>query len=287
MEIVGVDFSGAKSDDRTWAARGVLDRRGLTLHDCRPLRRAELAEMLASLPGGSVAALDFPFSVPQAFARFWQPEAATMPDLWAAAAKMKMAQFLALRDNFVSRCGELKRRCDNRFPESYSCLHKANPNLVPMTFYGMQMLGPLWRAGCSVPPLPSRKAGSAVLLEAMPGAAIKALGLPYKGYKKGASAQLLRQRILGGLEDRSGVAIRNLAQFRECCLLSDDCLDAIVAAVVACLWATDPSVFWRPSIEMSGGRSGKQSWEESGGSDEVALLEGWLYAPVFLRPPSS
>ena len=81
MEIGGVDFSGAKSDDRTWAARGVLDRRGLTLHECRPLRRAELAEMLASLPGGSVAALDFPFSVPQAFARFWQPGATRMPDL--------------------------------------------------------------------------------------------------------------------------------------------------------------------------------------------------------------
>ena len=279
LEIVGVDFSGAKSDDRTWMARSTLNQRGLALHECRPIRRTELAEILAALPGGSVAALDFPFSVPQAFAHFWQPEATTMPHLWAAAAKMELARFLALRDEFVSRCGELKRRCDNRFPESYSCLHKANPNLVPMTFYGMQMLDPLWRVGCNVPPLPSRETGRAVLLEAMPGAALKALNLPYKGYKRGSSAQLLRQRILGGLEERSGVTIRNLSQFRDWCLLSDDCLDAIVAAVVACLWATAPSVFWRPSLEGS--------WVESGGSDAVAVQEGWMYAPVFLRSPSS
>ena len=250
MEIVGVDFSGAKTDDRTWVAQGTLEHGSLTLQDCRPVPRASLAELLLSLPGGSVAALDFPFSVPKVFAYFWQPGATSMPDLWAAASAIDLSQFLDFRDGFVARYGEPKRRCDLRFPECYSCLHKANPNMVPMTFYGMQMLGPLFQAGCAVPPLeapdtdrPQNKS-KAVLLEAMPGAALKAMNLPYKGYKKGSNALLLRQRILDGLETRSEFAIKNLRRFRELCLGSDDALDAV-----------------------------------------VALLEGWLYAPVYLQSP--
>ena len=277
MELLGVDFSGAKTDNRTWMTRGFLDRGSLTLQDCRPVRRAELAQLLASLPAGAVAALDFPFSVPQAFAQFWQPGVASMTDLWAAAASMDLTQFLILRDDFVARHGEPKRRCDLRFPECYSCLHKANPNMVPMTFYGMQMLGPLWRAGCAIPPLDPAQPGGPVLLEAMPGAALRAFGLPYKGYKKGAKALQLRQGILADLGERSGVVIRDLDRFRELCFSSDDALDSVVAALIAALWASDSSVFWQPSLEGVGGACS--------GPDAVALLEGWLYAPIFLHSP--
>ena len=187
--------------------------------------------------------------------------------------EIDLSQFLALRDDFVARWGELKRRCDLRFLECYSCLHKANPNMVAMTFYGMRMLGPLWLAGCAVPSLDTTSAGKAVLLEAMPGAALKALGLPHKGYKKGANALQLRRRILTGLESRSGLKIRGLSRFQETCLASDDALGSVVAAVIASLWAIDPACFWRPSLR------------HSTGADSIALLEGWLYAPVFLNIP--
>ena len=271
MQILGVDFSGAKTDDRTWVATGTLEQgEELVLEDCRLVGRTELAELLVSLPTASVAALDFPFSVPQDFGQFWQPEATSMPDLWAAAASMDLARFVNLRDEFVARYGEPKRRCDLRFPECYSCLHKANPNMVPMTFYGMQMLGPLWQASCAVAPLEPKVASKALLLEAMPGAALKAMKLPYKGYKKGAKALQLRQTILDGLEERSGIGIKNLSRFRGTCLGSDDALDAVVASVIATLWVKDPSVFWLPRVKGTNA------------PDAVALLEGWLYAPVFL-----
>ncbi len=279
MEIAGVDFSGAKTDDRTWLTTGKLEGEALTLDDCRPVGRDELSQMLLAMPAGSVAALDFPFSVPESFARFWLPSAATMPDLWAQASSMDLNQFLELRDRYVADRGEPKRLCDLRFPECYSCLHKANPNMVPMTFYGMRMLGPLWLAGCSIPPLDKAEAGQdrnpgnsprrskALLLEAMPGAALKAMKLPHKGYKNGSNALKLRQKILDDLEARSGVKISDFARFQMRCLESHDALDSVVAAVIACLWAKDPSVFWRPDV---------------GGPDGIALLEGWLYAPVFL-----
>lgn len=267
MMIAGVDFSGAKTDDRTWVATGTLESDALTLDDCRPVSRVKLSQMLLAMPAGSVAALDFPFSVPESFAQFWHPGATAMPDLWAKASDIDLTRFLEFRDRFVADKGEPKRLCDLRFPECYSCLHKANPNMVPMTFYGMRMLGPLWQAGCSIPPLENPQADKALLLEAMPGAALKAMLLPHKGYKNGTNALNLRQKILDGLEVKAGVKIIGIDRFRALCLGSHDALDSVVAAVIASMWARDPKVFWCPDV---------------GGPDSVALLEGWLYAPVFL-----
>jgi Protein of unknown function (DUF429) len=277
MEIIGVDFSGAKSDQHTWLARGFLDNGALELRDCRPIGRAQLTDLLSGLPDEAVAALDFPFSVPLSFARFWKPEAASMPDLWTAAAAMELEEFIALRDEFVVQHGELKRQADIYHPECYSCLHKANPNLVPMTFRGMQMLHQLWADGCdgsiNVPPLAPPPGRTAILLEAMPGAALKAFRLPYKGYKNGARALTLRQKILDGLTCIPLARLENLEGFRRLCLGRHDALDSVVAAVVAALWARDPSVFRCPPSEGSPG------------FDPGTLLEGWLYAPVFIRPP--
>ncbi|GIT45323.1 MAG: hypothetical protein Ct9H300mP11_32590 [Chloroflexota bacterium] len=71
-------------------------------------------------------------------------------------ARMDLQDFMAIRDEFVPEHGEPYRRGDLYFPECYSCLHKANPNMVPMTFRGMQMLDDLWRSGCRVPPLKNK-----------------------------------------------------------------------------------------------------------------------------------
>ncbi len=280
--ILGVDYSGAKADKNTWVTQGVFSGGALTLRSCEPTPRAELADLLASLPPDAVAALDFPFSVPKEFAGRWLPGARTMPELWQAAAAMEFQDFMLLRDEFVAQHGEPFRRGDRYFPECYSCLHKANPNMVPMTFRGMQMLDALWRAGCRVPPLPGQELAGPVLLESMPGAALRAFGLPFKGYKKGQRAVALRRQILDGLAARSGVTIANLAQFGDDCIGNDDCLDSVGAAVAACLWSKDQTLFRLP-------RDGPGDDTPRGGtphSDEnelaAACLEGWLYAPVFL-----
>ncbi len=281
IAILGVDFSGAKADKNTWVSRGVLSGGVLTLEHCQPLPRAGLADLLASLPGSAVAALDFPFSVPEIFASRWLPGAETMPQLWEAAAAMEFEEFLSLRDGFVAEQGEPLRRGDLYFPECYSCLHKTNPNMVPMTFRGMQMLNGLWQAGCRVPPLPGQGRTGPVLLESMPGAALRAFGLPYKGYKKGQHSTRLRRQILDGLATASGIQITNLAQFNDECIGSDDCLDSVVAAVAACLWAGDQSLFRLPQdgpggVTNRGGVPNPDSNELT-----TARMEGWLYAPVF------
>ncbi len=285
--ILGVDYSGAQADKNTWVTQGVLSGGILELKSCEPTPRAELAALLASTPGNAVAALDFPFSVPKEFAGRWAPGIEAMPELWEAAAAMEFDDFMALRDGFVAELGEPLRRGDLYFPECYSCLHKTNPNMVPMTFRGMQMLDALWRAGCRVPPLPDDGRTGPLLLESMPGAALRAFGLPFKGYKKGQRAVDLRLRILDGLEGSSGVTIPNLAQFRDCCIGNDDCLDSVVAAVAACLWTKDQALFRRP--QDGPGDATKRGGTPSPDENELATacLEGWLYAPVFLSPPVS
>jgi hypothetical protein len=193
-----------------------------------------------------------------------------MTDLWTAAASMDLSQFMALRDAFVSRRGEMKRECDAFYPESFSCLHKVNPNMVPMTFHGMRMLDRLWAAGCAIPPLKSTNGDATVLLEAMPGAVLRVFKLPFKGYKNGANAMGLRRRILDGLPKRSGLSLPNLDEYRDLCMSSHDGLDAVVAAIAAALWVVDPLMFRHPPVD-----------------GETLQLEGWLYAPTFIDLPAS
>ena len=280
--ILGVDFSGAKSDKNTWVTRGTLSANSLEISSCEPTPRAELAILLGSAPKNTIAALDFPFSVPKEFSSYLLPSAEDMPELWNATANMEFQDFMALRDGFVLEHGEPYRRGDLYFPECYSCLHKANPNMVPMTFRGMQMLDGLWRSGCRVPPLPNGTRTGPLLLESMPGAALRALGLPFKGYKKGQNALSLRRQILDGLGTMSGVGLPNLSRFRDYCLESDDCLDSVAAAVAACLWNKDPTMFRLPQdgpgdVSRRGGTPNPNENEL-----RTAQLEGWLYAPVFL-----
>ncbi len=275
MNIIGVDFSGAKSDRNTWVATAVLNSTTLRLDSSRPITRDELETLLSEAAGPTVAALDFPFSMPESFARFWQPQAAAMPDLWNAAASIDLDGFLAVRDGFVAAHGEPKRLADTFHPECYSCLHKVNPNMVPMTFRGMQMLHRLWPLGCEVPPLPREESGirpdAPLLLEAMPGAALKALGLPYKGYKTGRRTTELRHRILDGLARLAVPQLSGLEAFREVCLDNHDCLDAVVASLVAAMWVLDRGLFRCPA------EPGQPAY------DPVVILEGWLYAPVFYQ----
>ena len=280
--IVGVDFSGHRDDRNTWVALGRLDSDGaLRLDSVQPARRADLHDLLTTIPTPAVVALDFPFGVPARFAADLSPKRPlrAMPDLWRTVSGMSADDFLAARDRFVADNGELKRSGDTRhFPESYSPLHRVNPNMLPMTYEGIRLLY-RWREDhpqrWHVPPLepPPRPADTVTLLELMPGAFLKAVGLPYKGYKKGRRASELREKIIGTLADASGVPLPSLDSLRMGCHANDDFLDSVVAAAGAACWAQGSDRFRHPQ------------------PDELALarLEGWIYVPYpdFRKRPAA
>lgn len=278
--IIGVDFSGHRDDRNTWMASGILTGEGALLFDSvQPVRRDDLYYFLSDIPTPSVAALDFPFGVPRAFAEFLSEGLPPrhMAGVWEAVAEMSSAEFITRRDRFVGRWPDLplserepKRAGDQaHHRESYSPLHTVNPNMLPMTYQGIRMLQ-RWHQErpdrWHVPPMePTGSATERVtLLELMPGALLKSIELPYKGYKKGRASLERRDEILGRLAGASGVGLPNLDRVRMACRANDDCLDAVVAAVGAAAWAKDPSRFHHPNDDERAD----------------AELEGWIYVPL-------
>ncbi len=269
MRVYGVDFSGARDDKNTWLAEGSVEDGVLTLDSCRPIRRAHLTELLRDAPTPCIAAMDFPFGLPLAFAAYWLGRATSLVDLWEIGAGGGFERFLERRDAFVEQQGEPKRACDTYYPESYSSLHRANPNMLPMTYRGIEMMAGLRDTGWAVAPMESGNRDRTAI-EVMPGATLRALGLPYKGYKKGRNALELRKRILDGLVESTRVPVAGLRELSETCMFSDDALDAVVAALTGALWVAAPDAFRLPSDE-----------EWSGAS-----IEGWMCVPAFVTPPA-
>ena len=143
-----------------------------------------------------------------------------------------------------------------------------------MTYQGIRLLR-RWHEGQPrrwyVPPLPfdGDAAFAVTLLELMPGALLRSIHLPFKGYKRGRQSSERRAEILDGLAVKSGIRLPDLDAVRGDCLANDDCLDAVVAAVGAAMWAEDSTRFRHPN------------------GDELAdaQLEGWIYVP--LSPPAN
>ena len=278
--IIGVDFSGGNEDRerdiKTWVAQGSMTANDtLEIHSVQRTRRAELREkLLTETAPPAVVAMDFPFGVPKQFAvHILQGRPLqSMPDLWQTVDDLTILRFYAARCLFVDDYDECKRAGDARyFPESFSPLHWTNPNMIPMTYHGVRMLRRL-NEECPgrwyVPPLQfDGPADEAVtLLETMPGALLKALGFRhgvYKGYKRGKNALTMRKTILDNICQRSGILLPDLDTVRADCLNNDDCLDSVIAAVGAAMWAQDSTSFRHPQ------------------PDELptAQLEGWIYVP--------
>ena len=102
--------------------------------------------------------------------------------------------------------------------------------------------------------------GSGVLAEVYPAAALKAWELPHRGYK-GKGARARREQILAGL-DRALPGLTRDAQQGELLLSDDNCLDALVAALVARAAACH---LCEPIPEQH---------------REDARIEGWIHVPL-------
>ena len=274
--IIGIDYSGAKDDRNTWVAQGRLTPEGaLVFEGANMIRRKDVVNLLIAVSAPTIAAIDFPFCVPQEFAEFLNTggDLKAMPDVWRIIDDMSLDDFYAARDAYVKHFGiEPKRAGDAaHFSERLLAAAQGEPehgsdDISGHSHAARAVLKDLSR--WIVPPLetPGNQAETVTLLETMPGAFLRAIGTIYKGYKKPKSAALRDERrntILDAVQLNSGIALPNLSELREDCIANDDCLDAVVAAVAAARWARNPARFRHPSpAELA-----------------AAKLEGWIYVP--------
>ena len=292
--IIGVDFSGAKRENKTWIACGKLSVDGtLQLNGTENVSRAKLCELLANTPAPAVAAMDFPFGVPKAFAARLCAghDPSSMSDAWQAIANMSQECFIADRNRFVDDykdpqhsgvaplpagtlyccSGEPQRAGDAKYLSGpFSPLHSVITPMMPMTYHGTSLLQCLHSKTASgrwhVPPMEATAPPehTVTFLETMPGIFLQICGLPSKRYKgTSISNRTMRGNILDGLPTRSGWPDIDLSSVRDKCLQNDDCLDAVVAFVCAASWARCQDHFHHPT------------------DDELAdaRLEGWIYVP--------
>ena len=297
--VLGVDFSGAGEDTsigKTWVTQGLFDGATLKFDGCRHVSRDELRALLKCLPSDSVAAMDFPFGVPMDFAMHWTGSAGLdMISLWEKAAGTDFPDF---QKTITQEASQLLRVGDLAYSNALPCLHKGRPVMVNMTFKGMQMLHRLQVPGrFNVPPLIPDNANQhlPVLLEVMPGAALKAFGLPSTKYKDGNNdtdrqeRRKAREKILGELGLQSTIQLEMSDEIRNECIENKggDALDSLVAAVVAAKWAKNESDFLVPSDEVvdtlkRNKRNKRRASQQAMGKRkiEVARREGWIYTPL-------
>ena len=267
--VLGVDFSGAENEGKTWISEGRLtSQEYLIIDHVYPILRNDLAKLLEKAPLGTVVAFDFPFGLPKVFLESLNINANTMRDVWPQIAEMSIGEY---RRNCLNFGTHPKRTGDKRYSVSISAL---NTRLVPMTYHGIKMLHTLNEQHPNlwcIPPLDSDDLSNnrITFLEVMPGAFLWSIGFDratVKGYKQAANSLVAREEIINNLADYAGLGIPNLPNFRLSFRANDDCLDAVIASVVAALWVKDQSRFCHPG--------------DAPEPDVIkdAQLEGWIYA---------
>ena len=222
--------------------------------------------------------MDFPFGVPQSFAEAeFGFRGTLMTEMWANVATLgDLPDYIAGIRPRLRKGGDLQRfnkllRDGDRtnFPEAYSPLNPAAPEMFAMTFFGMRMLHHLWtKSNCIVPPLDDTGRVGPVLLETMPGAILRAFSLPAANYKRknktnSGYPEGVRSEILAGLKNKAPIQLQVPDSIHKECMNSHDCLDSLVAAIGAAMWAQNPEQFRKPGPDEL----------------EAARLEGWIYAP--------
>ena len=264
--LIGVDFSGARSDSDTWAAMATADDAGALTewHAPFPIRRADLEQLLLTVDAPAIAALDFPFGLPadfavtQGFIRWGEG----LMDSCDRMSTTDQAEFERVARDYSAVYG-LPRRASDVAP-AFSPLNTVNPNMMPMTYHGMSMLGRLLARAPGrfmIPPLPANASRWQVaLIELMPGQLLRARDDPGTRYKTGAHTGQRRHEILSRLEAWIGAPLPE--HVRLACRANPDCLDAVVNLAGALAWHRSPDAFEQPGPTQRG----------------FAHDEGWLYA---------
>ena len=110
--------------------------------ECKPIRREDLYSLMLRLPVPAVAAMDFPFGLPQEFLPHIgvTDNYKTIDEIWTILAYTDRQDLEDVAAEFVRDYSEPHRVVERHYPESSSTLHRVNPDMLPMTYLGARLL---------------------------------------------------------------------------------------------------------------------------------------------------
>lgn len=271
MRSLGIDLAAQPKDTAYCVVQWFADMALVEL----PVAGADEAALLDAMEAAAWIGIDAPFGWPEPFTNAishyqqfaeW-PEWAAEPaglryretdrfvrDIVKAERGVALSP-LSVSSNWIAacawRCANLLRLYRDRTG------HALDRIAVPLS------------TGMDGPPDEPRPTGLVAprgVVEVYPAGALAMWGLPHKGYKAGGNTtpQVARDRravILAKLEDEARSWLVLSDDVREACLASDHCLDAFLAALVACAAATDDTI--KPTVDQRG----------------MAHFEGWIHLP--------
>ena len=239
--VLGIDFSGAKdAGNKIWIAEAIVNANGIEIESCMPVRKLPggasdrdsalqvLVEYLAE-QSGSLAGLDFPFSLPARLIRErnWKDFISTFPQCYPS------PEFF--RINCTARGGgyEIKRKTDLQARVPFSAY---NLRLYRQTYWGIRdVLYPLiTNDAVRVIPIQTPCVRKPVIAEICPASILKREGL-YCSYKgrgqelREARQYIMEQLIKRRVMRRPGRSILNQVLDNA----GGDALDSVIATIGA------------------------------------------------------
>lgn len=261
----GVAYSGDMRDPReaTWLALVELRNGRLEVVRLDPTGRSGLQSCLRdpdrSLMQAEAIGLDFPFGLPEPFAQSLLGGTFPEEGWWALARRFERLtrpDYLVALHDFREAHGEVKRLTDEQ-AQAFSPLHRAQPDLGPMTYHGIRMIAED-RSRYAIRPFETAQGRR--LLEVYPEGLVRRLGL---GQEPGESRR--QGQILSALTSLATWPVEVPEPFRKRCLQSGNApLDAVIAARCAARAVLNGQADLRP---------------EELAPNEAARVrrEGWIY----------
>lgn len=279
--IAGIDFSGSKTTQHeTWLVIGKLGSLGLEILDTKKIGAHALGAELAQHKALTHISMDCPFSLPADFlnflaARKLKKEYQNWQHIVEELIFITYEEFVEL----VKEYGKEPKRVTDSINGStaVSPLHKKNPNMVELTYYGMRLLASLAPMRFFVVPFQDPIPLGCSVMEISPKDTLRYFGFPDTNYasrekEDEEKIKQLRHKILHSLielKEKKGITFKDIPRLtvpkalEHNFLNSEHALDALISCYTTALYANQKDLFDDPFS-----------------ADQIeVLLEGWTFRP--------
>lgn len=279
--IAGVDFSSSKTTQHeTWLVVGKLGSLGLEILETKKLGAHALGQELAQHKALSMIGMDCPFSLPADFLQFlatkkMKKDYQNWQNIVEELIFITYEEFIELVKEYGKEPKRVTDTADGT--AAFSPLHKKNPSMTDVTYYGMRLLASLAPMRFFVVPFQDPIPLGCAVLEVNTTDTLRYFGLPNTGYASKDKddeerVKQLRHKILHSLielKEKKGITYKDVPRLTVPKSLehnfvnSEHALDALISCYAIALYTGHKDMFDDPYS-----------------TDQIeVLLEGWTFRP--------